>query len=92
MHNRQIKVTADFAGEFKMRCLRGAHVRNQVGKADAGGAMAAVDIEKINHAAAGQCLANLHSFIKLKAAIERFIKHHPNAYNVVVSNLSANLF
>ena len=92
VHYRQIKVTPDFAGKFKMRRLRRTHVGYQVGKAYTGCAMAAVDIKEVNHSSADQNLANAHAFIELKATIKRFIKHHPDTNNVVIPNLSANFF
>ena len=54
--------------------------------------MPPVDIDKVNHARVGQNLTDAHAFIERKAAIKRFVKHHSDAHNVVIPNLSADFF
>ena len=88
MHDRQIKMTLHFCGELKMRCLRSAHVGDQTGKPDAGRTVTPVDVKEINHAGAGKQFTDLEALVKLKTAIEGFIKHHPDAHDVVIAYLS----
>ena len=54
--------------------------------------MTPVDVEEIDHAGVGKQFTDPEALIKLKTAIESFIKHHSDANNVVITDLSANFF
>ena len=90
MHDRQVKMLFHFCGKLKMGRLGGAHVRDQGGKANAGRAVTAVNVEKIDHAGFGQQFTDLKTLVELKTAIESFIKHHSDAHDKVIAHLSAN--
>ena len=90
MHDRQVKMLLHFSGKLKMWRLGGAHVRDEGGKPNAGGAVASVYVEKIDQAGLGKQFADPETLVKLKTTIESFIKHHSDAHDKVIARLSAN--